>query len=138
MSAGPRDPAGCLADKHATCAASDGIAKADPYWDDDAGWTVPAQDVPQATKVLGNYPNPFNPSSSIQYALSKDAHVTLKVYNMLGQLVATLVDENQVAGYQQAVWNGTNDFGQQVASEMYYYRVTAGNFTDTKRMLFLK
>ena len=61
---------------------------------------VTAQEVPQATELLGNHPNPFNPSPNIQYALSEDAHVTLRVYNMLGQVVATLVDEPQTAGYR--------------------------------------
>ena len=131
-------PAGCLADVHATCVAGDGIAKADPYWDDDAGWSAPDQDIPKATTLLDNYPNPFNPSTSIQYALSEDVDVTLTIYSMLGQVVATLVDEPQTAGYKSVVWNGRNDAGATVASGIYIYRITAGTFTETKRMLLLK
>jgi hypothetical protein len=132
------DPTGCLADKHANCVVGDGIAKADPYWDDDAEWMGLTQDVPQATTLLGNYPNPFNPSSNIQYALSEDAYVTLKIYNMLGQVVATLVDEPQTAGYKSIVWNGKNESGAGVSSGIYIYRMTAGNFVQTKRMLLIK
>ena len=132
------NPPGCLADKHANCVAGDGIAKADPYWDDDAEWIVTAQEVPQATKLLGNYPNPFNPSTDIQYALSEDTHVTLRVYNMLGQEMATLVDEPQAAGYRSVVWNGRNDAGGTVASGIYIYKLSAGTFTETRRMLLVK
>ncbi len=94
--------------------------------------------IPEAFEVSDNYPDPFNPTTTIRYTLSEDAHVTLKVYNILGQLVATLVDENQLAGYQRVVWNGRNDSGSGVASGLYIYRITAGTFTATKRMLFLK
>ena len=93
---------------------------------------------PQEFSLSQNYPDPFNPSTTIRYALSEDAHVTLKIYNMLGQLVATLVDENQSAGYREVVWSGSNEFGQKVASGIYIYRMTAGSFEDSKRMLLLK
>jgi hypothetical protein len=57
---------------------------------------------------------------------------------MLGQLVATVVDESQLAGYHSAVWDGSNEFGQRVASGIYIYRLTAGEFVETKRMLLVK
>ncbi len=94
--------------------------------------------IPAATALLDNYPDPFNPETTIRYTLSEDAHVTLKVYSMLGQLVTTLVDELQTAGYRSAIWNGRNDSRAGVASGIYIYRITAGNFTATKRMLLLK
>jgi len=126
------DPPGCFPSTTVTC--SPGLDKdAGDVWDNDA-----SVDLPVTAALFENYPNPFNPSTTIRYALSEDAHVLLRVYNMLGQIVKTLVDENQLAGYQQIVWNGSNDFGQNVASGMYYYRVTAGNLTATKRMLLLK
>ena len=96
------------------------------------------EETPQEFSLSQNYPNPFNPLTTLRYALSNAAHVTLKIYNMLGQLVATLVDENQVAGYHEVVWDGSNDFGQNVASGIYIYRMTADDFVATERMLLLK
>jgi hypothetical protein len=93
---------------------------------------------PGQTALLGNYPNPFNPVTTIRYELSEEAHVTLRVYDMLGQLVRTLVDEQQSAGYRQVVWDGTNDAGQKVASGVYVYRMTDGKFNETRWMLLLK
>ena len=95
-------------------------------------------EIPESFGLDQNYPNPFNPSTVIRYQLPERAFVRLEIFNMLGQHVALMVDEEQEAGYREAVWNGSTDFGVKVASEMYYYRVTAGNFTDTKRMLLLK
>ena len=103
------------------------------FWDDDKPWGLPAK-----TVLFENFPNPFNPSTTIRYALGEEAHVTVKIYNILGQVVATLVDEPQTAGYGSVVWNGRNESGAGVASGMYVYRMTAGGFTDTKRMLLLK
>ena len=94
--------------------------------------------LPVTTALLENYPNPFNPSTTIRYALSEDSHVALKVYNMLGQLVATLVDEPQSEGYESVVWSGQNDLRAGVASGIYIYRISAGRFSATKRMLLLK
>jgi flagellar hook assembly protein FlgD len=64
--------------------------------------------------------------------------VTIKVYNMLGQLVTTLVDDLQSAGQKSVVWNGTNDVGAGVSSGIYILRMTAGGFVETKRMLLIK
>jgi hypothetical protein len=88
--------------------------------------------------LLENYPDPFNPSTTIRYRLGEETHVTLRIYNMLGQLVNTLVDENQKAGFHESIWNGSGDFGQKIASGMYIARLTAGKFSSTKRMLLLK
>ncbi len=95
-------------------------------------------EIPKEFSLSQNYPDPFNPSTTIRYALSGDAHVSLKIYNMLGQLVATRVDELQAAGYRSVTWNGRSDSGAGVASGMYIYRLMAGNFTAMKRMLLLK
>jgi len=94
--------------------------------------------IPATTELLGNYPDPFNPSTTIRYALSADSHVTLRIYNMLGQTVGTLVNEPQKAGYQSVVWNGRNDSGAGVAGGIYIYRVTADRFVATKQMVLLK
>ncbi len=90
------------------------------------------------TRLEGNYPNPFNPSTTIRYTLSHDASVSIRVYNMLGQEVATLVDGFQKAGEQSVVWNGVNNFGQSVASGLYIYRLQAGNTVLSHKMMFAK
>jgi hypothetical protein len=96
------------------------------------------RDLPVETGLLGNYPNPFNPSTTIQYALAQDGWVTLAIYNMLGQQVATLVDEFQQAGYHSAEWNGSTVDGQPVASGVYLSRVNAGGVVRVSRLLLSK
>jgi len=96
-----------------------------------------------------NYPNPFNPITSIQYSVISDQslpHITLKIFNLLGQEVRTLVDEVKEPGYYTVTWDGRDEFGAEAASGVYFYRLTAGgasrenggDFTATKRMLLLK
>jgi hypothetical protein len=80
-----------------------------------------------------NYPNPFNPSTTITYDLPKDSRVSLNLYNILGQEVATLVNEEQKAGYRSVQWNASN-----VPSGVYFYRIQAGDFVASKRLLMLK
>ncbi len=94
--------------------------------------------VPREFALEQNYPNPFNPTTTLRYSLKENVSVKLKIYNTLGQLVRTLVNENQTAGFKEVVWDGTNDFGQKVASGMYIYRITAGDFVQAKRMTLLK
>jgi hypothetical protein len=79
-----------------------------------------------------NYPNPFNPSTTIRYHVPTVARVSLKVFNMLGQLVATLVDEQKGSGSFMVQWNAS------VPSGVYFYRLQAGNYVETKRMLLLR
>jgi hypothetical protein len=83
--------------------------------------------------VYQNYPNPFNPSTSIRYALPERSNVTLTVYNTLGQEVATLVQGEKEAGHHEAVLDASG-----LSSGVYFYRLTAGAFTETKRMLLLR
>ena len=85
-----------------------------------------------------NYPNPFNPTTRLSFALPTNAHVQLTVYNVLGQAVRTLVDEDMAAGTHEVTWNGRNGDGQQVSSGIYFYRINAGNFSATKKMMMLK
>lgn len=85
-----------------------------------------------------NYPNPFNPSTTIKYQLTEDSKVNLTVYNLQGQAVRTLVNDNVAAGFQSITWNGRNDMGQTVATGMYIYRIQAGSFVSVKKMLMLK
>lgn len=81
-----------------------------------------------------NYPNPFNPSTTINYTISQDCHVTLKLYNICGQLVATIVDKYQRAGSYSKHFDG----GDRLSRGIYHYQLKAGDFVDTKRMVILK
>jgi hypothetical protein len=85
-----------------------------------------------------NTPNPFNPSTRVSFALKAASQVNLVVYNVLGQHVTTLVDEFMPAGYQNVTWDGSDKNGHTVASGVYFYKLRAGEFTDTKKMLMLK
>jgi hypothetical protein len=85
-----------------------------------------------------NFPNPFNPITSIQFSLSVSERVSLKIYNLAGQEVRTLVDEEKRAGEHQVFWDGKDNSGKDVASGIYFYHVRAKNFTQTKKMVLLK
>ncbi len=88
--------------------------------------------------MFQNYPNPFNPSTTIHYAVQWDGIVEIKIYNLLGKLVRTLLNEHKRAGEYSIVWDGKDDFGRLVASGNYYYQFKAAEFQSTKKMLFLK
>jgi len=90
-------------------------------------------DIPTVFALHQNYPNPFNPSTTIQYDLPEGAIVTLKVYNLLGAEVATLVNREETAGYKSVVWQSPN-----VASGMYVYRVTAGTNVVAKKLMLIR
>jgi hypothetical protein len=90
------------------------------------------------TELHGNYPNPFNPSTTIKYSLREDSKVTLEIFNIKGQKVKTLVDKILPIGKHSIVWNGTDDNDRNVASGIYFYKFRADNFNKTKKMLLLK
>ena len=99
--------------------------------------------VPAQTALLTNYPNPFNPETWIPYHLSEPAEVTLSIYSAGGQLVRTLTLGHQPAGVYQsksraAYWDGRNAVGERVASGLYFYTLTAGDFAATRKMLIMK
>ena len=98
---------------------------------------------PEETALLTNYPNPFNPETWIPYHLSESADVTLTIYGMDGKVVRTLALGHQVAGYYQskaraAYWDGRNAVGERVASGIYFYTLTVGDFSATKKLLIRK
>jgi uncharacterized repeat protein (TIGR02543 family) len=90
-------------------------------------------ETPDEFALSQNYPNPFNPTTEIRYQISEAGHVRLKVYNLLGQEVATLVDEVQEAGYHRLVFDASA-----LASGAYFYRIVADRFVNVKRMMILK
>ena len=99
--------------------------------------------IPEATALLHNYPNPFNPETWIPYQLAESAEVTLTIYDMNGELVRRLAAGHQAAGMYKnrsraVYWDGRNQLGESVASGLYFYTLTAGKFTETRRMLILK
>ena len=102
-------------------------------------------DLPTAFSLGQNYPNPFNPTTAIQYQLPSDSRVSVKIFDVAGNEVKTLVNENQNAGFKSVEWNSTNNNGHVVASGVYFYRLTATSsadpskvFVDTKKMMLLK
>ncbi|MDZ7306926.1 MAG: ammonia-forming cytochrome c nitrite reductase subunit c552, partial [candidate division KSB1 bacterium] len=94
--------------------------------------------VPTVFALQQNYPNPFNPETSIQYHLPTPGHVRLVIYSSLGQQVRRLVDRFQPAAYHVVVWDGRDDAGNLLPSGVYFYRITAGNFTAMKKMVMMK
>ena len=85
-----------------------------------------------------NYPNPFNPETKIRYQLPNASEVSLKIYNLMGQEVKTLVNTYHAAGYYSVKWDGTNNLGMKAASGIYIYTLQAGSFVDVKRMVLLR
>lgn len=94
--------------------------------------------LPVGYKLFQNYPNPFNPTTNINYSLSKNADVELTIYNSLGQVVRTLVNSSQPAGSYSVMWDGSNQAGQKLASGIYLYKLTTGDFVTVKKMILMK
>ena len=102
-----------------------------------------AYEIPAKTELLVNYPNPFNPETWIPYRLAEDAFVTLTIYDLSGQPVRTLEVGHRIAAVYESrskaiYWNGRNSLGEQVASGVYFYTLTAGDYSNTRKMVILK
>lgn len=95
-------------------------------------------DFPLYTRLQRNYPNPFNPETTISFSLAERGKVLLEVFNIRGQKVATLIQGELSEGKHQVIWNGRNDNDRQTGSGVYLYRLSAGSYQETKRMLFLQ
>lgn len=96
------------------------------------------QELPDGYSISQNYPNPFNLSTAIRYTIPRRSKVTISIYNVMGRKVNTIVDETKSAGSHTAYWDGTDKAGKVVSSGIYFYRIHAGDFVETKRMLLLK
>ncbi len=119
----------------ASLTAPDGLPYGDPYWFTLTQTAVKEKPAEVATvfSLAQNYPNPFNPSTQIDFSIPQQSNVQLKVYNTLGQVVATLVNGNLSAGSHSVNFDARN-----LASGMYIYRLSAGNYTSVKKMMLLK
>ncbi len=95
-------------------------------------------ELPAQFELSQNYPNPFNPSTTISFSIPNQAFVSLKVFDMLGREVKTLLNQEMVAGKHNLNWNGDNNYGNRVASGTYIYRISAGAIVSTKKMILIK
>ncbi|GEM_PF-6938102 len=108
--------------------------------------TVAVKDHPSRPAVFAlheNFPNPFaassfNPQTLLRYELPQRANVKLVIYNLLGEKIRTLVDAPEAAGLKQISWDGANDAGEKAASGVYLYRLEAGAFTATRKLMFIR
>jgi len=90
-------------------------------------------EIPEQFKLENNFPNPFNPTTTIEYSIPEDSDVTISIYDLNGKLIQTLVDDNKTAGFHKTIWNATN-----TSSGVYFYKITAGYFTAVKKCVLMK
>ena len=93
---------------------------------------------PVITELKGNYPNPFNPSTTIAFSVKEQGPVRIDIYNLSGQKIRTLVNGNMTAGNHTVVWNGTDGNSRTVGSGVYFFKMSAGKYTSTKKMIMMK
>ncbi|MDO9576941.1 MAG: C25 family cysteine peptidase [Candidatus Cloacimonadales bacterium] len=94
--------------------------------------------IPQVTCLLGNYPNPFNPTTEISFALKAAGRVDMEIFNLRGQKVRTLVSSELEAGYHKAIWDGKDDADKAVTSGIYFYKMHSENYSSTMKMILMK
>jgi len=99
---------------------------------------IPTAELPSTYSLAQNYPNPFNPSTVIEFTVPVRGDVRVSVYNLLGQRVATLVNQPMSPGTYRTDWNGRDEAGNPVASGIYFYRLEAEQFLKTRKMILLK
>lgn len=92
----------------------------------------------QSFSLSQNYPNPFNPSTTIKYQIAKNCFVTLKIYDLLGREMRTLINESKKVGVYEISWDGKDKDDHSMPSGAYIYKIKAGNFVQSKKMLFIK
>jgi len=94
--------------------------------------------LPTVYALSKNFPNPFNPTTTIEYQIPASGNVDMVIYNMTGQKVRTLVNETKNAGFYKVMWDGKNDMGESVASGLYFYKLVSGNFNKIEKMTLVK
>ena len=94
--------------------------------------------LPHAFNLYNNYPNPFNPVTTLRYDLPEDALVNITIYDIMGRIVRTLINSQQNAGFKSIQWNATNDAGSPLSAGLYLYKIQADNFVETRKMVLLK
>ena len=94
--------------------------------------------IPSSYNLYKNYPNPFNPITTLRYDIPKDSFVDITIYDMLGNVVNNLVNTYQSSGNKSIQWKATNNQGKTVSAGVYLYKIQAGDFIDTKKMILLK
>ena len=104
----------------------------------DAVLSINEELLPEKFALHQNYPNPFNPITTLRYDLPEQGFVTITIYDMLGRQVKTLVNTTQEAGFKSVIWNATNDYGKPVSAGVYLYKIQAGEFVQTRKMVLLK
>jgi hypothetical protein len=94
--------------------------------------------IPHQFTLYPAYPNPFNPITTLRYDLPEQATVNIIIYDLLGRQVKSLINQTQDAGNKSVIWNATNDFGKPVSAGVYLYKIHAGEFVQTRKMVLLK
>jgi len=99
---------------------------------------IDSDNIPATFRLSQNYPNPFNPTTKIQYQLPENSFVSLTIYNILGEQIRTLVNEEKSAGNYTVSWNGKNEQSEMVPSGVYYYQIKTADYSQTQKMVFLR
>ncbi len=105
--------------------------------DENGAFSLPLRDLARPNALRQNHPNPFNPSTLIPFEISEGGHVRLDVFNILGQRVVTLIDEERPAGFHRVLWDGTDASGRAVGAGVYIYRLSTGNWRDARKLMLL-
>ena len=98
----------------------------------------PKQNTPQTFKLYSNYPNPFNPATTIDFELPNPCYVELTIYNIMGQFIRKLIAEEYVSGIHSVIWDGGDDLGIKASSGIYFYIIRAGDFTASKKLILTR
>ncbi|MDD2331703.1 MAG: T9SS type A sorting domain-containing protein, partial [Candidatus Cloacimonetes bacterium] len=95
-------------------------------------------EIPMATKLLNAYPNPFNPQTNIRYSLKDAGQVQIEIFNLKGQKIRSFSNNHATAGFYSQMWDGKDTQGQVVGSGIYFYRMTSGKYSSTKKVMMMK